>query len=148
MRLEDQVCSLDLAKRLKELRVKQESLFYWRQGYSTSHLDIGKPTERHEFNVRRYELTYNPKPRYEAAVVLPFPLERAKVYDAECSAFTVAELGEMLPAKHIPKKYEVASGVGHRWGNSHPRNGDSSIKEADQRAKMLVYLLENKLITL
>jgi len=29
MKLEDQVCSLELAKRLKELGVEQESLFYW-----------------------------------------------------------------------------------------------------------------------
>ena len=29
MKLEKQVCSLELAKRLKELDVKQESLWYW-----------------------------------------------------------------------------------------------------------------------
>ncbi len=29
MKLEDQVTSLEISKRLRELRVKQESLFYW-----------------------------------------------------------------------------------------------------------------------
>jgi len=29
MKLEDQVCSLELAKRLKDLGMKQESLWYW-----------------------------------------------------------------------------------------------------------------------
>ena len=29
MKLEQQVCSLELAQKLKELGVKQESLFYW-----------------------------------------------------------------------------------------------------------------------
>jgi hypothetical protein len=31
MKLEDQVCSLELAKRLQELGVKRESLFYWHE---------------------------------------------------------------------------------------------------------------------
>ena len=29
MKIESQVCSLELAKKLKELGVKQESLYYW-----------------------------------------------------------------------------------------------------------------------
>ena len=29
MKLEEQVCSLELAKELKELGVKQDSMFYW-----------------------------------------------------------------------------------------------------------------------
>jgi hypothetical protein len=35
MSLEDQVCSLDLATRLKELGVTQESLFEWVKGFPT-----------------------------------------------------------------------------------------------------------------
>lgn len=31
MKLEEQVCSLELAKRLKELSAKQNSQFYWTQ---------------------------------------------------------------------------------------------------------------------
>ena len=36
MKLEDQVCSLELSKRLKELGVKQDSLWYWnaKEGYT------------------------------------------------------------------------------------------------------------------
>lgn len=33
MKLEDQVCSLELAKRLKELGVQQNNVFYWVQGH-------------------------------------------------------------------------------------------------------------------
>jgi hypothetical protein len=128
MKLEDQVCSLDLAKRLYDIfSVNQKDVaFYWIE-------DRRKQA--------RADGTYKPRLicSKEARRILS-----SKVYS--WAAFTVAELGEMLPAKHIPKKYEVASGVGYRWGNSHPRNGDSSIKEADARAKMLIYLLENKLI--
>jgi len=29
MKLKDQICSLELARELKKLGVKQESLFYW-----------------------------------------------------------------------------------------------------------------------
>jgi len=29
MKIEEQVCALELAKRIKELGVKQESRFYW-----------------------------------------------------------------------------------------------------------------------
>jgi hypothetical protein len=38
MNLEQQVCSLELAKRLKELGVKQDSFFFWKRDGSDSYL--------------------------------------------------------------------------------------------------------------
>jgi hypothetical protein len=71
------------------------------------------------------------------------------------SAFTVAELGELL------KNTGVESGNGYfrntfwfkdKWyGTMDTKNEDPAITadtEADARAKMLIYLLENNLITL
>lgn len=46
MKLEDQVVSLDLAKKLKELGVKQESYFYW-IGES-----IWNPTDQSDYETR------------------------------------------------------------------------------------------------
>jgi hypothetical protein len=45
MKLENQVCSLDLAKRLKELGVKQDSYFKWEQwpGNHPWHIDKYTP---------------------------------------------------------------------------------------------------------
>ena len=40
MKLEDQCISLELAKRLKELGAKQESLFYWIHRRLSIHLSI------------------------------------------------------------------------------------------------------------
>jgi hypothetical protein len=81
MQLSNQVVSLDLAKRLKELEVKQESLFAWfyNDGMSEWELDQYQDDwpkdERDHNDVRQY------------------------------SAFTVAELGEMLPwAITIPRQ--------------------------------------------
>lgn len=68
MKLEDQVCSLELAKRLKELGVKLESLFYW-----------------HYWD-NRNTWTLEPAGRYKDEEPFFF-------------AFTVAELGAMLPAR-------------------------------------------------
>ena len=72
MKLEQQVCSLELAQKLKELGVKQESLFYW--------------TYSNMFGNITFYLQYFP--------------EIEGGYDGlenDVSAFTVAELGEMLP---------------------------------------------------
>src|ERR1051325_10817319 len=62
MQLEQQVCSLELAKRLRELGVKQESYFYW------------------------FFEEYNHEPVGW----------RIQTEEGDYSAFTVAELGEML----------------------------------------------------
>lgn len=60
------------------------------------------------------------------------------------SAFTVAELGEMLPSG----RYELFSDHIKRWALWKSENGFSAATEADARAKMLIYLLEHNLISI
>lgn len=116
MKLEDQVCSLDIAKRLKELGVEQESLWYYHG-----------PEEKPFFLIHAMKAPHD--------VVI-------------ASAFTVAELGEMLPPFVTTEKYlckgkprfnarEEETIEEHCW------HGD---KEADARAKMLCYLIEQGLV--
>lgn len=135
MKLEQQVVSLELAQKLKALGVKQESYFWygedgylWREGVSV---------------------------------------------DGSFAAFTVAELGEMLPAglwddekykmltvikgKRVNKSrryeaewayYYCPAETGTTASDQIPKIPFYEHTEADARAKMLVYLIENKLITL
>jgi hypothetical protein len=130
MNLEQQVCSLDLAKRLKELGVKQESHLHW------------------------WESTYNG--RFVVASRREIDRARDKQMSDDtsdwvlaCSAFTVAELGEML--------YEHASSLSiekddvNKWKieilpkfGDWTREYDNSLPNA--LAKMLIYLIENKLL--
>lgn len=157
MELNKQVVSLELAKKLKSLGVKQESLFVWL--------------------FRNYKLSNPPQENWDVEL-------RQRYYKVgeQYSAFTVAELGEMLP-RQICDQDQKLSGVKGKcypltatflyddYGNPSEINGfqlkygDSNIKvcsdtslnsagiyytgtEADARAKMLIYLIENKLITL
>jgi hypothetical protein len=123
MTLEQQVTSLELSNRLKELSVKQVSYFKWvlRRG-TWSVWDEGMRSE------------------YETGI--------EKEYSA---AFTVAELGEMLPPERSSFMDEN-SGKWKMYIHSVMTGSVSKIiaerTEAHARAKMLVYLLENKLITL
>ena len=165
MKLENQVVSLELAKQLKELGVEQESLFYWVKGkmeygyegewsieeddnyfiltecldrkpigsdFSIDCGDIGGTHEEWEKYRRREKRL------------------RKIVLEGVYSAFTVAELGEMLPNTVFSTKVR-----GDEWlwrCENVNENGYISSSgantEADARAKMLIHLLENKLITL
>lgn len=137
MKLEDQVINLELAKRLKELGVEQDSLFYW----------IKKESPYVWYNSNNY------------------PIKADKFY---YSAFTVAELGELLPAytnidgdayKLELSKYRIPIGdyegeirySCEYWtliGKSSYILGKGcyDTNEANARAQMLIYLLEEKLI--
>lgn len=139
MKLEQQVVSLELAQKLKELGVKQESYFqhYLRyKGQDIEHWVIG----------------------------IPFDYEDRS--DDVVSAFTCSELGEMLPTYFHKDGSEcritIVNGNGLKYIdyatyknqkpafllNGYPMLMNSTDTEADARAKMLVYLLENNLITL
>jgi hypothetical protein len=120
MKIEKQVCSLEVAKKLHELGLEQKSLFYWLNG------DI----------VQGYGIC----------------AKISKVY----SAFTVAELGEMLPASilefyHFETSKYIAQDYFFRYsGGYYNLEGYTKIEfidknEANLRAKILIYLLENKL---
>ncbi len=137
MKLEDQVISLDLAKRMKELGFVQESLWYWVQWI---------------FDEGNY-CTIEP---YSRGLAKEQVLNRY-------SAYTVSELGEMLPMRLRLEAadYWLRTTKGKRvwdirycsYSKSRYHNyglpdrgmfqGDT---ESDCRAKMLIYLKEKNLL--
>ena len=160
MKIENQVCSLKLSKKLKKLGVKQESVWCWTRLGGKIHGNT-KHIDKLFFLKRKKLLSYKNEDFY--------------------SAFTVAELGEKLPdyikdfgnldigknhTDHVTMKKKLAK---HRtwhisywtWGDFHtPKHKDLYFKqisnpeiplihaktEANARAKCLIYLIENKLI--
>lgn len=129
MKLQDQLTSLELARKLKKLGVKQESLWYWN---------------------RTTEKLYSQKERNTLSAVW----NETTWY----SAFTVAELGEMLPRRIEQNKNNVAwlqievQGIQKGWSCQYHYFPKGVVKFFETRtmsncmAKMLIYLLENRLI--
>ena len=145
MKLNKQVCSLDLAKRLKELGVKQGSAFYWMETQS----------EKPYLYLRQEE-------------------PKNTIGCEYASAFTVAELGEMLP-KFLTNHHEIETmykfqkgtivhircafgggrkpeflvsyygetGYDDQVGKDIYWKGTQAPTEADARALMVAYLIEN-----
>ena len=125
MRLEEQVVSLELAKELKELGVKQESLFTWFRRYNPEH-------DEHDYII---ELTSEFNQSGE-----------------DYSAFTVAEVGELIGCRGTTLPIYHDSYVSHlinqrqdgTWGIG-DYIGESGT-EADARAKLLIHLIEEGII--
>jgi len=142
MKLELQVCSLELAQKLKSLGVKQESLFY--HAYNTALEDDRK------IKLKKDCGSYKTQGKIMDMGIM-------KYY----SAFTSAELGELIPGQlrnddpEHPIHQFITEKSASQWhavyvcAKCMGRVGSQwAATEADARAKMLVYLLENKLITL
>lgn len=154
--LTQQVSSLELSQRLQELGVPQkESNFYWRLGYSTSEsFDKGISTGK-QGHFRDYELVYLPYPRYTTSDVKWNERDLAKIDATEVAAFTAAELGELLVKTkgENPTTYfrSTVWMEGEWWATMDTDNKTPAIRaktEADARALMLIYLLEQGLLTL
>ena len=125
--------SLELSKQLKKLKCQQDSLWHW---------------------------VYLENEFCQDWILVQEDGSLTAVYENKnYSAFTVAELGEILPRtiqwhdlEHT-LSYSIDDyrhkGFLHRVHYKHGTNGISSggLKtEADARAKMLIYLIENKLM--
>src|SRR6476661_11156241 len=117
MTIEKQVCGLDLARKLKELGVKQDSAFYWH-----NYRNPAKDDHWHLVGERDKGL-----PDF-----------------ATYSAFTVAELGEMLGRDYFPQWQPDFNRWTASYNSSRVVEQDGGT-EAEARSKMLIYLLENKL---
>jgi hypothetical protein len=135
MKLEQQVVSLELAKKLKKLGVEQISIFTW----------VLKKDPEH---MKDFEL-------------IQYPV--SKLVREAYSAFTVAELGEMLPSDieavvdfngesteydSVGSAYNTRK-IQDKWlcEDIFEEHTEEAETEADARAKILIYLLENKLIS-
>lgn len=126
MKLEDQVCTLGQAKRLKELGVAQESYLYW--WVCNNGIMLLQDDEDDKVN-----------PKY--------------------SAFTVAELGVMLPdcrciQNNEDHKFDYwrrnNKWIWAEYENGYLKHGfkvRTFLTEAQAKADILLHLLENNLIT-
>jgi len=113
MKLQDQVCTLAQAKRLKELRVIGGLFTFYGDEY------------------RPYELEWTGEPEAMAGY------EWEETYPA----FTVAELGVML-GNHLSGITVVHSNAHEAIGNAILNGGGAEGTEAQARAALLIHLLE------
>ena len=125
MKLQDQVCTLEQAKKLKQLGLSSQSIAQWRD------FDDLKDSRV--------------KPEVKTEILRPSDSSVMQVYPA----YTVAELGEPLHAfgdywsimQNLKSKqyiFRLSFGLNVYQG--------SRKTEAEARAAVLIYLLENNLI--
>lgn len=124
MELSKQVTSLEISKRLKELGVKQESVWYW------------------------LELYAGPEDGFKTYYSLN--LSKHREVEVQFSAFTCSELVMLLPIRVNSGKRKSPKNTYYcNWdfkkGVHHSENAETL---ADAMGLMLIYLLENKLLTL
>ncbi|MBO9151897.1 hypothetical protein ACFOTA_06740 [Chitinophaga sp. GCM10012297] len=134
MKLSDQVCTLRQAMRLKELGIAQEGLYTWLFSPLSGDWAISHQTAE-ALHILKYA---NPKSKEWA--------ERKE--RGWYSAFTVAELGVMLPFNCI--SYLDCY---HRWSATNDyQNPNIEFEyigetECDARASLVISLLETGLLT-
>lgn len=142
MNIEKQVCSLELAQKLKELCVPQESYFAWYD--ENENMELACQNNNGIF-------------RFKDGAIIP-PSHGQRNY---CAAFTVAELGEMLPSMILGDDeddqdhilfLEISKDANEDyWDVEYSYFEGAQFIEHDYNlanamAKMLIYLIENNLL--
>ena len=142
--IEWQVSNLELSQKLKELGVKQESLYFHIKDESEK-IDRVHPANE---IIQEYEVDeeYGSKYPTPLCVLNEESWSDWKEQSNIVSAYTVAELGEMLP--EMTRSWNISNNWLCVSDLSVSCTSKQSDTEADARALMLIYLLENELITL
>jgi len=130
MKLEQQVCTLEQAKRFVELGIAQDG----------GHLYVYVPP----FPVFNDSLKLCSLSEYERQLSQSALSDDARALVGYYPALTVAELGVMLPHSHLPKYFKL-------WDEWSYKEEDGSVRgyslEAHARAAFLIYLIENNFAT-
>ena len=134
MELEKQVVSLELSKELKSLGFKQKSLWYW-----VEHIYGDNP--------QSWPGDRKPGNYFYIKLGKPSGCYCDGVYQGQerfYSAYTVAELGEMLPK--YTNSGKSTDERDYRCWHCLKNIDQFADTEANARAKMLIYLKENNLL--
>ena len=152
MTLENQVCSLEQSKKLKELGVKQFSLFY--HFPNPNRKEIKKKYKIPDYNVLYVKNQIGKEWESIAELFI-----RGGVFTSTYSAFTVSELGVMLPEYYPSWRFKVKNAI--KWittviTKDKVKDGNTintvnefdryAKNEAQARANLLIVLLENNVI--
>lgn len=147
---EDQVVSLELARKLKLLNVKQDSIFWWVKYAENTHPIVDDKNRMSlVYASTGFEVILEHKPRaiysaFTATEILNRLPARVKIN----TAFTIKDWEEWeLYITHFNNKWSVAyvCDIGRiEHAPIVQEESDESLSNAS--AKMLIYLLENKLI--
>lgn len=115
---EKQCISLELAKRMSELEFTTNSVFEWISFDNSS--------------FKEYQLRYT-------------PVQDTSLFKEKYPAYNVAELGEILRKIDFEK---IKMNYTKDWDIliSGLKVWESKVKEADNRAEIIIYLAENNLI--
>lgn len=131
MKIENQVCTLQQAKKLKELGVKQESTLYWIHDNQLAYPD-------NEYNGnKRAVITYGIYGRIGVEVT---------EVSIIASAFTVAELGEMIVHNSDRRAVYRIDGV-WKFVDEKTDLWNEFTTEAQARAAILIHLIESSLLS-
>ncbi len=134
MKIKNQVTSLELSKKLRRLGVPQKSIFWWARKFAPGMEPL-----------KQYTLEYG-KPEYSEYLSYPQNEIEKHIY----SAFTSAELGELLPDYYVSFRngYKEYGCLPYKECNRRKSQGKWAYTEANARAEMLIYLIENNLLKL
>jgi hypothetical protein len=150
MKLENQVCNIEQSKKLKELLKNYETNFFWVELPEGNHLATKKNVDDN--------LSFDRSMGDNMVAVGRI----AEAWKSIHPTFTGTELGNMLPPciqdkVHIPgylhqirdtKEFylEYITNIKDAPENNYRYTILKGVNEADARAKMLIYLLENNLV--